>query len=135
MERYHPWDRADSRAQIHTKKRTLRRETVNVDTPVDSTRSETDIPDGEGFMHASKVFTDPDFMATVPQTEMEGNNLEIVQSNYIGEYCEKCVNKYNRCFCNALGWDEDLMEVEPPKTLLITKVVIKLTSQLNNQIV
>ena len=89
--------------------------TVNIDTPVDSTSSETDIPDGEGFAYAPKVFMDPDFMATVPQTEMEGNNLEILQSNYIGEHCEKCVNKYNRCLCNVSDWNEDLMEVEPLK--------------------
>ena len=48
--------------------------------------------------------------------DMESNNLEIVQSKYIGEYCEKCVNKYNRCLCNVSDWDEDLMEVELPKS-------------------
>ena len=49
-ERYHPWDRAHRRSQVHTRKRrTPRRETVNVDTPGDTTTSETDIPKGEGF--------------------------------------------------------------------------------------
>ena len=62
------------------------------------------------------MFTDPDFTATVPQTETEDNDLEVVQNNFIGEYCEKCVTKYNRCWCNGLDWDEDLMEVEPPKS-------------------
>ena len=101
MERYHPWHRADRKAQIHTKKRrTPRRETVNIDIPVDSTRSETDIPEGEGFAYAPKLFMDPDFMATVPQTETEDSDLEVVQSNFIGEYCEKCVTNYNRCWCN-----------------------------------
>ena len=52
-ERYHPWDRADSRAQIHSKKRrTPRREVVNIDNLVDSTSSETDIPHGDGFAFA-----------------------------------------------------------------------------------
>ena len=114
MERYHPQDRADSRAQIHTKKRkTPRREAVNIDNSVDSTSSETDIPDGEGFAFAPKVFTDPNFVATVPQTEIEGSNP--VQGNFIGKYCEKCANKYNRCWCNGSDWDEDLTEVELPK--------------------
>ena len=77
MERYHPWDRADSRTQIHTKKRrTPRRETVNIDIPVDSTSSETDILDGEGFVYVPMVFMDPDFAGTVPQTEIEGSNTK-----------------------------------------------------------
>ena len=114
MERYHPWDRADSRAQIHTKKRrTPRREAVNRDNLVDSITSETDILDGEGFAFAPKVFTNPNFVATVPQAEIEGSDP--VQGNFIGEYCEKCANKYNRCWCNGSDWDEDLMEVELPK--------------------
>ena len=67
-------------------------------------------------MYAHKAFMDPDFAATVPQTETEGSHLEVVQSNFMGEYCEKCVTKYNRCLCNGLDWDEDLMEVELPKS-------------------
>ena len=114
-ERYHPWNRANRRAQIHTKKRTPRREAVNMDTPVDSTNSKTDIEDGEGFAYAPKVFTNPEYAAIVPQTETEGSDLGVVHSNFIGEYCKKCIKKYNRCWCDKLDWDEDLMEVEPPK--------------------
>ena len=58
---------------------------------------------------------DPESMATVPQTET-GGNLEVVQSNFIGEYCKKYVTKYNRCCCNGSDWDEDLIEVELPKS-------------------
>ena len=91
-ERCHPWDRVDRRAQIHIRKRrTPRRETANIDTPVDSTSSEMDIPDGEGFVYAPKVFTDPDYVTTLPQTETEGSELEVMQNNFIGEYCEKCI--------------------------------------------
>ena len=72
-----------------------------------------DILDGEGFAFAPKVFTDPHFAATVPQTEIKG--CDPIHGNFIGEYCKKCANKHNRCWCNGSDWDEDLMEVEPPK--------------------
>ena len=110
-ERYHPWDRADSRAQIHTnKRRTPRREVVNIDNLIDSTSSKTDILDGEGFVFVPKVLMHPNFVATVHQTEAECTDP--VQGNFMGEYCEKCANKHNRCWCNGSDWDEDLMEVE-----------------------
>ena len=73
--RYHPWDRAGRRVQIHTKKRrTPRRETINIDTPGDSNNSETDIQDGEGFACAPKVFTNPEYVASLPQTESESSD-------------------------------------------------------------
>ena len=107
-ERYHPWDRADIRAQIHTKKiRTPRRELVNVDTPVDSTNSETDIQDGEGFAYAPKVFTNPDYAITLPQTETGSSELEVIHNKFIGEYCENCANKHIRYWCDKSDWDED----------------------------
>ena len=92
MVRYHPWDRADRRAQIHTqKRRTPRRETINIDTPIDSTNSETDIQDGEGFACAPKVFTNPEYVVTLPQMETESSELEVIPNKFIGEYCEKCI--------------------------------------------
>ena len=110
-ERYHPWNRT---AQIHTKKRrTPRREAANIDNSVDSTSSKTDILDGEGFAFAPKVFTNQNIVATVPQTEEEGTGP--VQGNFIGNYCKKCANKYNRCWCNGSDWDGELMELELPK--------------------
>ena len=48
-ERYHPWERADRRAKVHTKKRRTSRKEVEVET-IDSTNSETDIQDGENFL-------------------------------------------------------------------------------------
>ena len=75
-ERYHPWDRADRRAQIHTRKRR---------TPI-------------------REITNPNYVATLPQTETESSELEVMQNNFIGEYCEKCIKKYNRCWCNGLDW-------------------------------
>ena len=54
-ERYHPWDRADRRAKIHTMKRRTSRKEETVDT-VGSTNSETDIQDGEGIAYAPKFY-------------------------------------------------------------------------------
>ena len=109
-ERYHPWDRADKRAQIYTKKRkTDRREMVYVDTAIDSSTSETDIQDGEGFVYAPKIFTSPNYALT------EGSELEVIHKNFIGEYYEECAKRCERCWCDKTDWDEDLMEVEPPK--------------------
>ena len=62
-ERYHPWDRMDRRAKVHTKKREVVRREADVETV--STNSETDIPDREGFYYPSKVFTDPELAKTI----------------------------------------------------------------------
>ena len=109
-ENYHPWDRADRRAQIHTKKRRMDRgEMVNIDTAIESSNSETDIQDGEGFVYTPKIFTNPNYALT------EGSELEVIHKYFIGEYCEECAKRYNRCWCDKLDWDEDLIEVKPPK--------------------
>ena len=63
-EMYHPWDRADRRTKVHMiRKRMPQREIVSKDTTVDTTSSETDIPNGEGFGYAPKVYTDPKYAA------------------------------------------------------------------------
>ena len=99
-ERYHPWDRVDRGAKIHTmKRRTSRKEMVSVNT-VDSTNSEMDIQDREGFAYAPKIFTNPNYAVTVPLTESEDNEVELVSKNFIGEYCGECARRYNRCWCD-----------------------------------
>ena len=85
------------------RKRTLRREIVNTVTTADTTSSETGIPNRKGFGYAPKVFTNPNYVATLPQTETECSVLEVVQNNFIGEYFEKCIKRHNRCWCNR--WD------------------------------
>ena len=71
MEKYCAWDRADRRVQVHSKRRrTPRREVTTRDTTVDNTTSsETDIPNGEGFGYPPRVFTDPEYVNTLPLTE------------------------------------------------------------------
>ena len=73
---------------------------------VDSTNSETDIQDGEGFAYAPKVFTNPNYAVTIPLTELEKSEVELTNTNFIGEYCSECVKKYDRCWCDKSDWDE-----------------------------
>ena len=115
-ERYPPWDRADKRTKIHSKKRRASRKEVNVDT-VDSTNSETDIEDGEGFAYAPNIFTNPSYATTMPLTESEDYEVELTYKNFIGEYCGECVKRYDRCWCDKSDWDEELMDMETPKGL------------------
>ena len=58
-----------------------------------------DIQDGEDISFAPKIFTNPEFAATIPLTESEDNQVELTNKNFIGEYCSECVKKYNRCWC------------------------------------
>ena len=60
------------------RKRTPRREIVNIATTANTTSSVMDIPNGEGFGYAPKVFTNPNYVATLPQTETECSDLEVV---------------------------------------------------------
>ena len=115
MEMYCPWGRVDRRVKVHPKKRrTSRKEVIDI---VDSTNSETDIQDGEGFAYAPKVFTNHNYAATIPLTESENSEVELTNKDFIGEYCGECVKKYDRCWCDKSNWDEELMEVEAPKGL------------------
>ena len=126
-ERYCPWDRADKRAKIHTKKGRTSRKEVEVET-VDSTNSETDIQDGEGFSYAPKIYTNPEFAVTIPLSESEDNQVELTNKHFIGEYCSECVKKYNRCWCYRSDWEDELIEVEMPniqRKLNVTVVPIR----------
>ena len=44
-----------------------------------------DIQDGEGFDYAPKIFTSPEFATTIPLTELEDNQVELTNKNFIGE--------------------------------------------------
>ena len=85
-ERYCPWDRADRRAQIHTRRRrTPQKDITGKDTTIDnSTSSETDIPNGKGFGYAPKIFTDPNLAATLSPTATEHSAPEGPQKKFIG---------------------------------------------------
>ena len=91
-ERYHPWDRADRRTKIHTKKRrTIRRE---ADTETRTTSSETDIQNGDGLSYLPEIFTNPEFSKTIPLIESDDDDeMEVVNPNFIGEYCSEYVQR------------------------------------------
>ena len=38
--------------------------------------------------------------------------MEEDRVNFIGDQCGKCPSQYNRCWCNASDWGEDLVEIE-----------------------
>ena len=92
MERYHPWDTANRRAKVYSiKRRSPRREICSKNTMVDnSTCSEMDIPNGEGFVYAPKIYTDSKFAATLLQIKTECNETKTAQKDFIGEYCAMC---------------------------------------------
>ena len=53
-------------------------------------------------------------MANISHTEDGLNNVEEKRSNFIGEYCKKCVGNHNRCWHNSSNWDEELVDIENP---------------------
>ena len=113
-EKYCSWDRADRRSSVHTRRRrTPQREVIMSSN--DNTNSETDVPVGEGLGYPHKVVIDPEYAANISHTEEEElNNVEGNRSNFIGEYCEKCVGTHNRCWCNSSDWGEELVDIENP---------------------
>ena len=116
-ERYHPWERVDKRSRIHTK-----RSTGEVDSEV-TTSSETDIQMGKGFAYPPEIYTNPEFASTVPLTDTDSDEVgvDIINPNFIGEFCSEYIKKYNRCWCFKSDWEDDLVEVETPRVLIRTK--------------
>ena len=47
---------------------------------------------GEGLGYPPQVFTDPELATNIPHTEKEDDRV-----NFMGEYCEKCIGKHDRC--------------------------------------
>ena len=57
-------------------------EIVCKDTTVDTTSSETDIPNGKGFGYAPKVYTDLKYAANLSPTATKFSESEVVQKNF-----------------------------------------------------
>ena len=82
-EKFHPWDRADRKVQINTRKRRMPRHTNNNNNntqtdSVESTNSGTCIHVGKGLGYPPLIFTDPDFAAILPDSETEGPQTELI---------------------------------------------------------
>ena len=81
-ERYHPWDRADKRSKIHTRRRrTTRKE---VDSEMVKSNSETDIQNGKGFSYPPEVYTNLDLANTILLTDTD-NDVDVTNPNFIGD--------------------------------------------------
>ena len=94
-ERYRPWDRADKRFKIHTR-RTTRREVESETT----SNSETDIQTGKGFAYPPEIYTNQEVAKTIDLTDTDNDeDVETTNPNFIGEFCEQCLKKYNRGWC------------------------------------
>ena len=87
-ERYHPWNRVDKRPKFHTRRRTTRRE---VDSEIITSNSETDIQTGKGFTYAPEIYTNLEFAKTITLTDMDNDDVEITNPNFIGEFCKEFV--------------------------------------------
>ena len=114
-EKYHVWDRADRRSSVRTRRRRTPHREVRSSHEENNTMLETDVPVGQGLRYPPQVFTNPEFAATVPQTEGE-ENKEVSNNKFLGKYCDfcmKCGEIY--CWCNSSDWEEGLLDVENPK--------------------
>ena len=68
---------------------------------------------GQGLRYPPQAFTDPEYAATVPQTEEEEEGES--NNKFLGKYCElceKCDGTY--CWHNSSDWEEGLLDVEKP---------------------
>ena len=103
-EKYCAWDRADRRSSVRTRRRRTPHREIR-SSHENNTASETDVPVGQGFRYPPQVFTDPEYAATIPQTEEEEEGVS--NNKYLGKYCElctKCGETY--CWCNSLDWEK-----------------------------
>ena len=114
-EKYHSWDRADRRSSVHTRRRSTPQREVIMSSN-DNTKSETNVPVGQGLGYPSWVFTDPEFAANVSHMEEEEvNDVEGSRQRFIGNYCKTCDKcGETRCWCNSSNWGKELVDVENP---------------------
>ena len=61
------------------------------------------------------MFIDPQFAATVPQTEEEEG--EGVSNNYTGNYCNTCTKcGETNCWYTTSDWEEELVDIDNSTT-------------------
>ena len=103
-EKFCPWDRADRRVRIHTRRRRMPRCTQDPnsinDTKADSVES-TDsgmyILTGKGFNYPPVIFTDPEHAANIPDSDIDSVTERPHISSYVGNYC-KDYDKMNQMY-------------------------------------
>ena len=118
-ERYYPWDRADHRVRIHSKRRKMphhAKSNDNIDNPTgnskDSTDSGTDIPMCKGLGYPPLIFTDPEVAEKLTNSDTGHSETEGPQIPSIGDYCRTCISKWSRCICKSgSDWDENPIDI------------------------
>ena len=88
-EKYHPWDRADRRVRVNTRRRKMSQctDSTNGDlkgNSVDSTDSGTFIPKGKGLNNPPHIYTDPKIAATLTHSDTGDSTTEGFQVAFIG---------------------------------------------------
>ena len=82
-EKYHPWDRADRRVRINTRRTRMPRHVQDPNSndtegdSVESTDSGTYLRTGKGFDYPPVIFIDPEYAANLPDSETEGPQIII----------------------------------------------------------
>ena len=108
-EKYCAWEKADGRSNIKTRKRKVPHKVTTMQT--EDNTSETDMPTGQVLRYPSQVFTDPTYVAALPQTEEEGEAEQ--ESKFLGKHCEffdRCGKAH--CWCNSSDWEEGMLNTE-----------------------
>ena len=63
---------------------------------------------GKGLNYPPLIFTDPEYAANIPDSDIESLTEKPQLNNYVGEYCKDCVTKWSRCICKSESdWDND----------------------------
>ena len=109
-EKLHSWDRADRKVKINTRRKRMPWHTQNSnndDTKGDSaesTDSGTYITTGKCFSYPPLIFTDPEYVANILDSDTIDSVTERPQlSNYVGEYLVQMVQMYMQIRI-WLGW-------------------------------
>ena len=113
-EKFHPWERADRRVRINTRRKRMSRGTQDPNSnetrcaSVESTDSGMCIPTDKGFNYPPLIFTDPEHAVNIPDSDIDGVTEGPQISSYVGNYCEDCVKKWPRCICKPESdWGDD----------------------------
>ena len=114
MKKFCPWERADRRVKINTRRKRMPRHTQDSNSndtrgdSVQSTDSGMCIPTGKGFNYPPLIFTDPAYAANIPDNDIDSVTEGPQISSYVGNYCEDCVMKWPRCICKPESdWGDD----------------------------
>ena len=115
-EKFHPWERADRRVRINTRRKRMSRCTQDPNSNDNDTRGDSvESTDsgmcrltGKGFNYPPLIFTNHEHAANLPDSDIDSLAVAPQISSYVGSYCKDCVTKWPRCICKLESdWDDD----------------------------